>query len=203
MANGEGEPAAKADPRSLYDRDGFSWGLQQAKALRQRDLEAIDWENVAEEIESYSRQQRSRWRSHCQWAIELLLVIEHSVDTNRVDLQRWLRELALCRCEMAEVIEDNPGLKEHFGNMLQRAWSHARERAVSQLELRDSDSFPVPKGCRRYWEGILPRQCPYSLAEIAGYDPLVDAFDRLEADALPKHVEQMIERQFDDLAQRA
>ena len=48
MANGEGKPAAKADPRSLYDHDGFSWGLQQAKALRQRDLEAIDWENVAE-----------------------------------------------------------------------------------------------------------------------------------------------------------
>ena len=120
-----------------------------------------------------------------------------------MDLQRWLRELALCHCEMAEVIEDNPGLKEHFCNMLQRAWGHARERAVSQLELRDRDSFPVPKGCRRYWEGILPRQYPYSLAEIAGYDPLVDAFDRLDADALPKHVEPMIERQFDDLAQRA
>ena len=74
---------------------------------------------------------------------------------------------------------------------------------MSKLELRGSNSFPVPEGVRRYWEGILPRQCPYRLAEIAGYDPLVDVFDRLEADALPKHVEQMIDRQFDDLAQRA
>ena len=50
---------------------------------------------------------------------------------------------------------------------------------------------------------VMWGECPCRLAEIAGYDPLVDVFDRLEADALPKHVEQMIERQFDDLAQRA
>jgi len=200
MADGEGKPAAKADPRSLYYRDGFSWGVQQAKALRQRDLEAIDWENVAEEIDSYGRQQCSRWESHCQCAIELLLVIEHSVDTTQEELRRWHRELALCRCAMASVIRRHPGLKEHFCNMLHLAWDHARERAVYQLDQRDArDSPPVPKGCRRYWEEILPRQCPYSLAEIAGYDPLVDASDRLEPYALPKHVEQMIERQFDSL----
>ena len=34
-------------PVSLYETDGYAWCLQQAAALRARDLDAIDWENVA------------------------------------------------------------------------------------------------------------------------------------------------------------
>ena len=78
---------------------------------------------MAEEIESYSCQRCNRWQSHYVWAIELLLLLtfEHSVDTTRVELQSWVRELALCRREMADVIEDNPVLKDHFRAMLQCA----------------------------------------------------------------------------------
>ena len=185
---------AEAGPESLYDGDGFTWGLQQAAAIRRRDFEAIDWENVAKEIESYSRQLRDRWESHCVWAIELLLVSEHCVDPAQAELRRWARELAICRSEMAHVIERNPGRKDQCGAMLQMAWGHGRERAASKLELHDGDAWPVPRGVRRIWEDALPRECPYSLAEVAGYDPLVDDADRLDTHALPKRVEQMITR---------
>ena len=34
----------------LYRRDTYSWAKAQAEALRKRDLDAVDWTNVIEEL---------------------------------------------------------------------------------------------------------------------------------------------------------
>ena len=47
--------------------DFFSWALAQARLLRARKLDAIDWENVAEEIESLGRGQFNKLES-ARWA---------------------------------------------------------------------------------------------------------------------------------------
>ncbi len=36
---------------NLYDRDFYTWAIHQADALKRRDFNAVDWENVIEEIE--------------------------------------------------------------------------------------------------------------------------------------------------------
>ena len=38
-----------------YYRDHFTWSMRQAEALRKRDLDAIDWENVSEKIEDFGK----------------------------------------------------------------------------------------------------------------------------------------------------
>jgi hypothetical protein len=43
------------DVSDLYDSDFALWSERQADALRRRDGNEIDWDNVAEEIESLSR----------------------------------------------------------------------------------------------------------------------------------------------------
>ncbi|MCY4187445.1 MAG: DUF29 family protein [Bryobacterales bacterium] len=65
-----------AGKTSLYRQDGWSWAQQQAEALRRRDLQSIDWDNVIEEIESVGRAERGRWISHCARAIEHMLAVE-------------------------------------------------------------------------------------------------------------------------------
>jgi len=42
----------------LYDLDFVQWSSSQADALRRRAGNEIDWENVAEEIESLGRSDR-------------------------------------------------------------------------------------------------------------------------------------------------
>ena len=44
---------------SAYDLDLHDWAHAQADALRRRSANEIDWENVAEEIESLGKQERS------------------------------------------------------------------------------------------------------------------------------------------------
>jgi len=46
----------------LYEADIAAWAEQRANALRRRAANDIDWENVAEEIESLARSDRRKIR---------------------------------------------------------------------------------------------------------------------------------------------
>ena len=44
---------------SLYRRDYYTWARQQVAALKRRDFDAIDWENVTEEMQALVTSQES------------------------------------------------------------------------------------------------------------------------------------------------
>ena len=48
-------PTPAKTSSKLYQRDGYAWAKEQAEALRHRNLDQIDWDNVIEEIESVGR----------------------------------------------------------------------------------------------------------------------------------------------------
>jgi hypothetical protein len=66
----------------LYDRDFLLWTQEQSKLLREaaerRVNFPLDWENLAEEIESLGKSQRSELRNQLTTIIEHLLKLEHS-----------------------------------------------------------------------------------------------------------------------------
>ncbi len=66
----------------LYDQDLVLWSEEQARALRAAADAGwnapIDWENVAEEIESLGRSERHALASHIALVIEHLLKLQLS-----------------------------------------------------------------------------------------------------------------------------
>ncbi|MBV8094777.1 MAG: DUF29 domain-containing protein [Acetobacteraceae bacterium] len=66
---------------TLYEQDFVLWTKAQSKALREAAAggnTALDWENLAEEIESLGRSERRELRSRIARIIEHLLKLEHS-----------------------------------------------------------------------------------------------------------------------------
>ena len=53
----------------LYDDDILVWSEQQAEALRRRSANALDWDNLAEEIEDVGRSQLRAVESHLVQAL--------------------------------------------------------------------------------------------------------------------------------------
>jgi hypothetical protein len=46
---------AEMTARADYEADFFAWTQEQAQLLRDRDARGLDWENLAEEIDSMGR----------------------------------------------------------------------------------------------------------------------------------------------------
>jgi uncharacterized damage-inducible protein DinB len=55
---------------SSYDTDLYEWTKEQADALRRRAASALDWDNLAEEIESLAKSDRRQIQSR----LEALLI---------------------------------------------------------------------------------------------------------------------------------
>src|SRR5437588_11524262 len=65
------KPAAERG--KLYDHDYYSWTAAQAQALRERRTSALDWRNMAEEVEDLGRAERHRLESHLEALLMHLL----------------------------------------------------------------------------------------------------------------------------------
>jgi hypothetical protein len=139
-------PADQPEDAS-YDSDLYSWSLQQARLLREGRWNAVDRENVAEEIESLGREQFNNLEGALRVLLAHLLKGDHQPDRRS---RSWVLSIEAQRLEVEDVLGDNPGLKPRIGEAVGRAYRKARIDAARETGL-DKEEFPV--------------QCPYSFDE--------------------------------------
>ena len=155
----------------LYQSDGYSWAVEQADALRRRDLDAIDWDNVIEEIEDVGRREKNHWRKSCARVLEHLLKIEHYREATHEVMRHWVSEIKDFRQEMADDIIHNPGLQGEYETMFKSAWRNGRSYARRRLaEYDESNGTSTLKQARRERDRTLPEQCPYRLEHVTAFD---------------------------------
>jgi hypothetical protein len=125
--------------RELYRRDFHAWAQQQGALLRRRadgalvNDAALDWPNIAEEIESLARWEASKLSSTIVTIIEHLMKLQASPAVDpRIG---WMETIARARGDIDEHFEDNPSLRPKVPEMLARAPKHARRRVLDLLRL--------------------------------------------------------------------
>jgi hypothetical protein len=120
-----------------YRSDFVLWSKEQAAALRAAarggSNQNLDWENLAEEIESLGISQRSALKSQIGRIIEHLLKLENSP---AVDPRRgWIGSIRDARNEIDRILEDSPSLRSEIVAAIQ---AEAR-RALRKVEADPHD----------------------------------------------------------------
>jgi Domain of unknown function DUF29 len=123
-----------ADSGELYDQDFLSWTEQQATALRRAAKNSnlpLDWENLAEEIESLGKSLRRELRSQIRRVLRHL----YKLDSSSVDRPRagWRATIVTARSEIAEIFEESPSLRREFPDMVAKQARIAAELAAADL----------------------------------------------------------------------
>jgi Domain of unknown function DUF29 len=134
--------------RAEYDRDLYSWSLEQARLVRAGRWEAVDRDNVAEEIESLGREQFNKLESALRVLMLHVLKWDHQPSARS---RSWVLSIEAQRLEVDDVLSDNPGLKPRIVEAVARAYRKARIEAAKETGL-DKTAFPDT--------------CPYSFDDI-------------------------------------
>ncbi|HVN28414.1 MAG TPA: DUF29 domain-containing protein, partial [Candidatus Binataceae bacterium] len=71
------KPRRKTALPVSYEHDFSAWAFAQARALRERQADALDWENIAAEIESLGRSDRDSLRSRLTVILSHLLKLRY------------------------------------------------------------------------------------------------------------------------------
>lgn len=139
----------------LYWKDPYAWAMEQARLLRDpsRRANAIDWDNVAEEIESVGRSELRACESAIERIIEHFLKIEFLRKPEPV--RHWRKEIRNFRVDLSRDL--SPSLAAKLPGELDPPFQRARERVLADLEDRDE---PAPAD--------LPTANPYSWDDILG-----------------------------------
>jgi len=129
---------ADTPARTEYMRDFYSWLMEQARLLRSGSFDALDRDNLAEEIESLGREQFNKLESALRVLLVHMLKWDHQPERRT---RSWTLSIRDQRIAVETVLEDNPGLKSRLGEALTRGYRRARVQAAQETGL-DLDDFP-------------------------------------------------------------
>jgi Domain of unknown function DUF29 len=139
-------PKPKQPSDSLYERDFFLWTQEQAEALRNAAREGsnlpLDWENLAEEIESLGKSDKRELLNLLEILIEHLLKLAASpADLPRV---QWRKEVRAFRRKVNGILRDSPSLRAQVPEFLKEAIVAALMEVEEELKERNELDRAAP-----------------------------------------------------------
>jgi hypothetical protein len=147
----------KTLPDLSYAADFFAWTQDQGRRLRDLRPNSIDWENVAEEIESLGKSQRSEIRSRLIVALTHLLKWAYQPE-NRSNSCR--ASVTGARNEILDELSESPSLRRYPGEVL------GRQYPVARLGASGETGLPLE---------TFPAECPYTIEQVLDRDFWPDA----------------------------
>jgi hypothetical protein len=137
--------------RAEYERDFYSWLMEQARHLRDGRFDALDRDNLAEEIESVGAEQFNKLVSALRVLIVHMLKWDHQPALRS---RSWVLSIEEQRLEIADVLSDNPGLKPRIGEAIARAYRRARIEAAKETGL---DAAEFAATCPYAFDDLMSR----------------------------------------------
>jgi hypothetical protein len=128
-----------ADRALSYDADFCAWSADQARRLRRLRPERLDWENLAEEIESLGRSDRRAIGSN------LKIVLEHLIKWRFQPEKRtasWRDSIDEHRDRILRILDDSPSLSGIPGEILEQEYQRGRRKALRDTGL-SPEAIPV------------------------------------------------------------
>ena len=124
---------------SLHDQDYNLWLEQTAIALRNQDIERMDWENLVAEIEDMGASQKRALRSYMYRLIEHIFKLQYWEEERERNRNNWRIEVANFRNEINSILEDSLSLKSYLSdNYLE--WY---KKSIKKLD--KSGAFAIPE----------------------------------------------------------
>lgn len=132
---------SKQAQKNLYDTDYNLWILETVKQLENRELEALDWENLIDEVWDLSKREKRTIESLLLKLFEHLLILQYWKSGAERNRGHWEREITSFRLQIIRQLEDSPSLKHHLKDWFQQCYQDGRKLASKHSQL-PPDTFP-------------------------------------------------------------
>ncbi|HVW57647.1 MAG TPA: DUF29 domain-containing protein [Rhizobiaceae bacterium] len=130
------------------EADYARWCDEQGALLRSGKLDAIDRENLAEEIESLGRSERREIESRLNILLLHLLKWKFQSEKRK---SGWKGSILEARRQLRRILAESPSLKNYPAQILREEYEIARLKAADETGLGE-DNFP--------------QECPFTMDDI-------------------------------------
>lgn len=145
--------------RTRYDEDFIAWAKAQAALIRARDFGAVDWDHVAEEMESLGVWERNELENRIATIIEHLLKLDHGLV--RDPERKWRVTVVTQQDDLDYLLGKMPSLRRMMPEVIASAYPRARKRTLRSFAIYEPDTD---------YDAVLPVECPYAVDDVSGTD---------------------------------
>ena len=135
-----------------YEKDLYTWALEQASLLRRRKFDEIDLEHLIEEIEDMSKSERRALQSFLETLLMHLLKWQFQPAYQG---RSWKFTIIEQRKRIESHLQENPGLKSKLPELVEKAYAYAVTGAVRETGLDVN---------------VFPQKCPWSYEQFTNPD---------------------------------
>ena len=100
----------------LYHQDLNLWRQEIIKAIQNKQLENMDWDNLIEEINDMGASEKRALRSYMKRLIEHILKLRYWDNEKEYNQRGWKKEVVNFREEIKSILEESPSLNNYLKN---------------------------------------------------------------------------------------
>jgi hypothetical protein len=136
------------DLKTLYEIDDSLWLEETIELLKAKKFDALDLDNLIEELEDLGNEKRFRVASFLQQIIRHCLLLQFWTSEREYNQAHWESELVNFQDQLNTYLTASlrKYLEQEFDNIYQKALRYARKKTNNQVH--------------------FPNTCPYSLDEL-------------------------------------
>lgn len=140
--------------QSLYNADFNAWALDEAKKLKLRKFNALDIDNLVEEIEDMSKREISSLESRL--VVLIMHLIKWQVQTEK-QCGSWKGTISSQRFKIKKLLKKMPSLKNHLAELVKdvEVYQDALQKASEETGVH---------------QRLFPQELPYSQDQILDND---------------------------------
>jgi hypothetical protein len=116
----------------LQDHDELAWLCAQARALRERDSAALDWNGLAEEVEETGKRLLRELESRL--AVLIAHIIKLHVQPERY-AARWRSTIREQQRQIKKLLRDAPSIAAHLPVLFASAQAEGEEIAADEMNI--------------------------------------------------------------------
>ena len=131
----------KLTAKNLYDSDYHLWVIETVKQLENKEFNALDLDNLIEEVADLSRRQKKKLKNLLRNLFEHLLKLTYwqaEIPYNKFYCKGEIRNF---RKEINDELEDSPSLRNYLNDILDECYEDAKELVSDKTQLPFS-TFP-------------------------------------------------------------
>ena len=130
---GVAKAAVRPDaPMAAYSDDFYPWTQEQGARLRAGNLDGLDLENLAEQIESWGKSQFASLVSALRIVLLHMLKFDYRPSKRT---RSWTISTATHRIHVADELSESPGLKCRLAGVISKAYRVAGLEAAKETRL--------------------------------------------------------------------
>jgi len=119
-----------------YDQDFALWVEENIALLKAKNYEAVDWDNLIEEVEGLTRSDKRELENR------LTTLFEHALKRRYVPLpsryRSWQVKLMRTQHKLRQILRDSPSLRNYFVSLIEECY----QDALKNMRIKYDAIFP-------------------------------------------------------------